>query len=288
MRDSNHPALRPTRYHWAAGLHPLHWVPALAGWGLTTVLAVAVPASGNLNASLAGTVVAMASLGWSMTWLLLVPVMPAFRRVVDSKLRSRFELDFAYQAEALVQGSPTLRPYLRNVSQLRDKARSIMQRRFGAHDPFAQDNLAKLDKLAVSYVQLLSNLSDYDDYLSVVDAQSLEQEIVETKRSLAETSEDLRQLRERQLLLLQNRLSRYRKVEARLRLLKEEAASIETTIKLLADQAMSAPEGRDVWHDIDTVLDNIKESELLSADLAVFDEFERTASRSSGTKAGGK
>jgi hypothetical protein len=282
VNQPNHPGLRPTRYHWAAGTNVLHWLPAIGGWSACAVLgALGTSGTGAASLNSLAALCALGALSWSGLWLLIVPALPTFRRVIDSRLGAKFENDYAYQSDLVLQrASPALLPYLRAISSLRNKAREIMLRRFGKHDPFAQDNLAKLDKLAISYLQLLSTLADYDDYLSVVDANHLTQEIAATQAGLANADEELRTLRERQLLLLQNRLARYRKVEGRLTLLKEEASSIETTMKLLADQAMTTPESRSVWGDIDTVLDNIKESELLSADLAVFDEFERTASRS--------
>lgn len=277
MPESDHPALRPTRYHWAAGLHPLHWLPACGGWLATLGLSLAGPDSAAL--STLASVAALGAIGWSMTWLLLVPVMPAFRRVVDSRLAQQYDADFYYQREELLERYPVLKPELRELSSLRDRAREMMLRRFGKDDPFAQDNLKKLDTLAVSYIELLEQLTDYDDYLRAVNPDALESDIAEARDELNFSGPEIREVRKRQLELLQNRLERYRLVEQRAKLLKAEASSIETTMKLLADQAMSSSASRGAWDEIDGVLDNIRESELLSADLAMFDEFERRAGR---------
>jgi hypothetical protein len=279
VSDAPHPARRPTRYHWAAGKNPLHWAPALCGW-IGAAAAGAMASAGGPGAEYAASAAVLCtvfSLGWSGLWLLVLPSLPRFRRAVDSRLQAQFENDFDYQLDALrprITGSLKLK--LREVAALRDKTRQIMQHRFGAIDPFAQDNLGKLDKLAVNYLQLLATLTDYDDYLSLVDAANLEQELAQTQKELDGADRELAPIRQRQMLLLSNRLLRYRKIEARIKVLSGEAANIETTLRLLMDQAMTTADSQRVGQDIDAVLTNMRESELLAEDLAIFDELERS------------
>jgi hypothetical protein len=217
------------------------------------------------------------SLGWSGLWLLVMPNLPRFRRVVDSRLMARYEDDFDYQLDGLKPRiSRNLALKVRDIAALRNKTREVMQNRFGAVDPFAQDNLVKLDRLAINYLQLLATLTDYDEYLSLVDAANLESELASTQKSLDDADRELAPIRQRQLLLLSNRLLRYRKIEARIKVLSGEAANIETTLRLLMDQAMTTADSQRVGQDIDAVLTNMRESELLAEDLAVFDELERS------------
>jgi hypothetical protein len=280
MPEYGHPALRPTRYHWAAGTHVLHWLPAMGGWVATLGLGVA--ALGTANPTYyytAASVTALASIGWSGIWLLIVPNISTFKRMVDSRLGARFADSFPFhlnQIEERLSASPVLVSSLRGITQLRNRAREIMLRRFGKDDPFAQDNLVKFDRLAIAYLQLLTTLTDYDDYLQLVDPHHLEADLTVARENAAEANEDTRAIRERQVLLLENRLKRYQKVKEKIGLLREEAGSIETTMKLLVDQAMTTPDSGAVWADIDTVLDNIKDSEILSQDMKVFDDLERS------------
>ena len=232
-------------------------------------------------ASSAAVLLTVFSLSWSGLWLLVLPNTPRFRRVVDSKLQEQFENDFGYQLDGLrprISRNLTLK--LRDIAALRYKTRQIMQNRFGAIDPFAQDNLVKLDRLAINYLQLLATLTDYDDYLSLVDAPNLEAELAAAQKSLDDADRELAPIHQRQLVLLSNRLLRYRKIEARIKVLQGEAANIETTLRLLMDQAMTTSDSQRVGQDIDSVLTNLHESDLLAEDLAVFDELERSIGRS--------
>ena len=49
MRYDDHPARRPTRFHWAAGTNPLHWGPALIGWAATLISASGATVSPELG-----------------------------------------------------------------------------------------------------------------------------------------------------------------------------------------------------------------------------------------------
>nr|MDQ3023320.1 hypothetical protein [bacterium] len=165
MNQHDHPAHRSTRYHWAAGLNPLHWVPVLGAWlavfllGLT---ALAIPAMRS-----AVTVfipfISIAALAWSGLWLIVVPNTPRFRRATDAKLRGEYEDDFDYRMlEYQERIHADLRGNAADISTLRDKAREMLKGKFGDDDPFAKDNLLKLDRLAISYLQMLVALTEYD------------------------------------------------------------------------------------------------------------------------------
>lgn len=275
MRGEDHPARRPTRYHWAAGLNPLHWGGALVGWGAT--MASGISAAFTPEAALITPWLAVASLCWSGYWLVAMPNNPRFKRAVDARLTAQYENDYGYQCAALAERiDPDLRTKVDDITRLRDRAREILTGKFGEHDLFARDNLEKLDKLAISYLQLLAALSEYDEYLSLVDPQSIEHEL-EAARAKAAGAEDptLSAARQRQVELLNNRLARYRRAEARQELIQAQCRNVMTTMKLLIDQAMTAPDAQRVGRDIDQVLENIRESEILTEELSSYDDLER-------------
>jgi hypothetical protein len=274
MRGEEHPARRPTRYHWAAGLNPMHWSGALIGWGAT--FAAGITSAFEPQAALLTPWLAAASLAWSGFWLVVMPNNARFKRAVDARLEDKYENDYDYQCAALRERiDPDLHGKVGDISRLRDRAREILTSKFGEHDLFARDNLEKLDKLAISYLQLLTALSEYDEYLSLVDPDSIEHELETAKEAVQAEDPTLRDVRQRQVELLQNRLTRYQRAGQRLKLLQAQCRNVETTMKLLIDQAMTAPDAQRVGRDIDQVLENIRESEILTAELATYDDMER-------------
>jgi len=272
----DHPARRATRYHWAAGLNPLHWGPALLGWGAAIV-------SGGMGAVLGyepgitlAPWLAVGAMAWSGVWLVAMPNTPRFRRAVDAALKARYEHDFDYQyAELIERIDSDLHDKVQSLGRLRDHARTILTDKFGEHDLFAKDNLQKLDTLATSYLQLLVALSEYDQYLSLVDPESIEHELVAAERGAQVDDEVLRQARQRHVDLLKNRLTRYQRAQKRLELIQAQCRNIDTTLKLLIDQAMVAVDPQRVGRDIDQVLTNIRESEILTAELQTYEDLER-------------
>lgn len=274
MRPDDHPARRPTRYHWAAGLNPLHWGVAAGGWIATFFCGT----SGALGDPLLGALtpwLAMATLAWSGIWLIVVPNSPRFRRLTDAALKQRYENDYNYQLAGLYDRvDADLYFKVQELSQLRDRAREILAAKFGSQDPFAKDNLEKLDKLAISYLKLLTALSEYGEYLGLVNPDSIDKDLQLAKQAVATAEPAVRDARLKQVTLLENRLARYHKAQSRIELIKAECGNIETTMKLLLDQAMTAQDSQRVSRDIDQVLSNIRESEVLSQELSTLDDLE--------------
>jgi dGTP triphosphohydrolase len=130
----------------------------------------------------------------------------------------RFENDFDYQREVLRERIDRDEwDKVDDITRLRNRARGILTNKFGEHDLFANDNLEKLDKLAISHLQLLAALTEYDEYLSLVDPEKIEQEL-------------------------------------------------ETAQNLAAER---------VGKDIDQVLANIRDSEILTEELSIYEDLER-------------
>ena len=270
--ESSH---NPARYHWAAMRHPVHIFGAVAGWLTTAGLSVSA-IMGSVGSDPAGWA-ALASIAWTGFWLLALPGNRRFQRVTDSVLAERHANDFDYQNAALKgRISPDLRNKQSDIALLRNKAREILEDKFGTNDPFARDNLDKLDSLAISYLQLLVILTEYDHYLSLVDPESLEDDLEKAQAELAESSDSaIREARENRVRLLENRLEKYHGTGNRLELVREQCRNVETTMKLLVDQAMTAVDPQRVSRDIEQVLDNIRNSETLGDELAAYDDLER-------------
>ncbi|MDQ3023565.1 MAG: hypothetical protein M3R04_04140, partial [bacterium] len=85
----------------------------------------------------------------------------------------------------------------------------------------------------------------------------------------------LRDIGSKQVQLLEGRLARYRKAQESMQVLRGQVKNVETTMKLLLDTAMTAADPKRVGKDIDMVLQNIRDSEVLSAELATYDDLER-------------
>jgi hypothetical protein len=275
MREPEHPANRPTRYHWASGLSKPHLMGAGLGWA--GVLAAGLAGSVDPVYSYLASGIAMATLAWHGVWLLVMPITPRFRRLTDASLAARFEHDYSYQlAQLYPRIDRDLADRVETITRIRDRAREILKSKFGSSDPFATDNLAKLDTLAISYLQLLAALTEYDEYLRLVDPASIERDLAAAQAGVAAASDPVLQgARQRQVQLLSDRLSRHRKAVQRIELIKEQCRNLETTMKLLVDQAMTAPDSQRVGKDIDEVLRNIRESEVLTEELSAYDDLER-------------
>jgi len=280
VQQPDHPAFRPTRYHWAAGLAPLHWVPALGCWiavflfGLT---ALGVPSVRTPVEAVIPFLV-MAALAWSGYWLIAVPNMPRFKRGVDARLREEYENDFDYHLQQAKSGiHADLQGRVADIVALRNKTREMLRTKFGEDDPFAKDNLVKLDRLAISYLQMLGALTEYDQYVSLVDPGSIAADLQAAKLATQQSGADaaLRDIGSKQVQLLESRMQRVVRAHEQITVIQGQLKNVETTMKLLLDSAMTVSDPRRLGRDIDEVLQNIHDSEVLSADMASIDDLEQ-------------
>lgn len=215
--------------------------------------------------------------------ILGAPVNPTFRRKVDRSLANRYEGDFNFHCVLL---QPRIHKDLTDkvgeITRLRNRGREILTGKFGDYDVFAQENMQKLDTLAISYLQLLVALSEYDEYLSLVNPDSIEREYDRARQEAAEAEDKaLREAKQRELGLLENRMERYRQADARMKLIQAQIRNVETTLKLLVDQAMTAQDAKKVGYEIDQVLDNMEASDVLNAEIAEFQQADLDVSRTS-------
>jgi hypothetical protein len=278
VKHHDHPAHRSTRYHWAAGLSPWHWVPALGGWIAVFLLGITSLGVPALRDALAGFIplIMLGALGWTGYWLIAVPNMPRFRRATDARLREQYEHDFDYRMQEYQDRiHADLRGNVSDLATLRDKAREMLTSKFGDDDMFAKDNLHKLDRLAISYLQMLVALTEYDQYVGLVDPGSIERDLEAARLATAQSESAMREIGAKQVELLEGRLERYRKAQEQMGLIRAQVKNVETTMKLLLDTAMTAADPKRVGRDIDMVLQNIRDSEVLSQELATYDELER-------------
>jgi hypothetical protein len=277
VRPQDHPAHRSTRYHWAAGLNPWHWVPALGAWLAVFLLGLTAMGVSVVRTELTALIpfIAVAALGWSGYWLIAVPNMPRFKRLTDSRLREEYENDFDYRMlEYQGRIGVELQGKISDMNILRDKAREMLKSKFGEEDPFAKDNLVKLDRLAISYLQMLAAQTEYEQYIRLVDPGSIEADLEAARINAAQSGGDaaLRDVGSKQITLLEGRLARVHKAQEQMQVVTGQLKNVETTMKLLLDTAMTVADPKRVGRDIDEVLQNIRDSEVLSQDMAHVNE----------------
>ena len=280
MRPHDHPAHRSTRYHWAAGLNPWHWVPALGAWLAVFLLGLTALGVPVVRAELSALIpfIAIAALGWSGYWLIAVPNMPRFKRATDARLRDAYENDFDYRMlEYQDRIGVDLQGKVSDMNILRDKAREMLKSKFGEEDPFAKDNLVKLDRLAISYLQMLVAQTEYEQYIHLVDPSSIEADLAAARLNIEQAGGDaaLRDVGSKQIMLLEGRLARVHKAQEQMQVVTGQLKNVETTMKLLLDTAMTVADPKRVGRDIDMVLQNIRDSEVLSQELSAYDDLER-------------
>ena len=280
MRAHDHPAHRSTRYHWAAGLNPWHWVPSLGTWLAVFLLGLTAMGVPIVRSELSALIpfLVLGALAWSGYWLIAVPNMPRFKRATDARLRDEYENDFDYRMlEYQDRIAMDLQGKVSDMCILRDKAREMLKNKFGMDDPFAKDNLVKLDRLAISYLQMLVAQTEYEQYISLVDPGSIEADLEAAKLNITQAGTDtaLRDVGSKQVTLLEGRLDRVHKAQEQMQVVKGQLKNVETTMKLLLDTAMTVADPKRVGRDIDMVLQNIRDSEVLSQELATYDDLER-------------
>ena len=102
-------------------------------------------------------------------------------------------------------------------------------------------------QMAWLHLKMLAALTEYDQYLSLVDPEGIQQQLDEAEAQQdGASSEAVAQARSKQVLLLKTRLERYQRAEQQLQLIQAQCKNVEATMKLLVDQAMTAQDAQRV------------------------------------------
>jgi predicted RNase H-like nuclease (RuvC/YqgF family) len=141
-------------------------------------------------------------------------------------------------------------------------------------DPFFIENKRKVVVLLASYLKLAVAVTRYRGYLNSVDEEAIKVDIERLTGELESASEKIQKVKKKNISVLAERLDKVEKAKANSEYLGAQMETIEDTMSLVVDQAITLSDPKGMGTQIDNLLLNLKETELIAAEMESFSELE--------------
>lgn len=222
--------------------------------------------------------------GLELVYLYMLTLDPRFQRVIDSQLEDQKELQvFALRNQLWPFIEDGLRKRYLELEQLTarlrmDEAgnvggRTLTQREL--KDPLLKENMRKVATLLASYLKLGVSVTRYHSYLQNVDSQRIKNDIERLQKELEGTEDErVKDVRQKNVDILQKRLEKIEKARANVKYLEAQMDTIEDTMRLVVDQAITLSDPKGMSTQIDSLLTTLQDTDLIAAEMESFDELE--------------
>ncbi len=218
--------------------------------------------------------------GLEMIFLSLITRSKRFRRAINMKYRVELQ-SYAYVAKLTEYYNILSAKSQRRFEEFRVKLGEAKQNYSKLNERFpeiVQQYQEKIDVLQLNYIRLLSTFDRFPDLLKQDDPTNLRKQIEEIRGSMGDDAGKLREIKEKRIALLQDRMRNYNGLLENSKLVSEQLRTIEEMLKYLIEQplATKATEGTSL---IDNLLTETSElhntlsqvEEIMRSDLGAPD-----------------
>lgn len=180
--------------------------------------------------------------GVELVFLSMITRSKRFRRAINMKYRSELQ-SYAYVAKLSEYYNGLSSKAQRRFEDFRGKLAEAKQNYNKLHERFpeiVQQYQEKMDILQLNYIRLLSTFDRFPDLLKQDDPTHLRRQIEEIRGSMGDDSQKLREIKEKRIALLQDRIRNFHGLEENSQLVSEQLRTIEEMLKYLIEQPLAA------------------------------------------------
>jgi hypothetical protein len=204
----------------------------------------------------------IAALAGEAAWLCAAPLLPVFRAAADRKEKKFRAIDRASELESMISALPA--PERGRYVKLDEIVRSIREISAEPGNPVG-DLLAnsgeRIDGLRPRFARLLASRASYRTMLERSDPDEIEKRRRETETALTGADDRVREIRQRQLEILEQRRDKLQGAKADLGVIDAQLESFEDLVMLFKEQAVSLTRPEDLTAHIDGLMSQIEVTE---------------------------
>ncbi len=174
-------------------------------------------------------------------YLMTVPAMSAYRRLVDSRARRREMIERGHKREEMIRRfDPREREAVEYLKWMKNQIYQNYQK--FTHSSNLPDHILKLDHMWDKYVDFLDIYRRCKNHLRTANRQTIMNQIQQAERAVnTAPDEGTRRLYEKNLEILQKRLKAYEDIERSIKRVEAQLQSIESFFGLVNDQVVTMP-----------------------------------------------
>jgi hypothetical protein len=210
-----------------------------------------------------------------LIYLYMMITNPRYIRMIDSEIAHENELNVGELRNKLwpyIDEQYRAR-YLKleqKANRLDDEDVSALRKR----DPYYQQNLHKIAILLGSFLRIAMAVTRYGSYLRDVNAEEIKANIKRLEDETQSVDKRIQEVKAKNIEILTKRLEKIEKAKANSDYLQAQMDTIEDTMSLTIDQAITLTDPRGMGAQIDNLLTNLQETELITNEMEAFDEME--------------
>jgi hypothetical protein len=238
-------------------------------WAMVGCVAASVFAATTQDFSLFYWVPLAAGAAAETLYLATMPATAAYRRVVERRARRRELAERARKREELIKMfDPREREAVEYYRWMKNQIYQNYQK--FTHSAALPDDILRLETIWESYVDLLDTYRRRKNHIKSANRQTIQNQIQQAERSMQSApDEGTRRLYEKNLSILQKRLSAYADIESSLKRIEAQLQSIEYTFGLVNDQVITMPTPEHISSlDLDSLLSSIELTKELLEETA--------------------
>ncbi len=174
-------------------------------------------------------------------YLMTVPAMSAYRRLVDSRARRREMIERGHKREEMIRRfDPREREAVEYLKWMKNQIYQNYQK--FTHSSDLPDHILKLDHMWDKYVDFLDIYRRCKNHLRTANRQTIMNQIQQAERAVnTAPDEGTRRLYEKNFEILQKRLKAYEDIERSIKRVEAQLQSIESFFGLVNDQVVTMP-----------------------------------------------
>lgn len=207
-------------------------------------------------------------IGLESLYMATVPTNERFRRWVRSikyKVKTK-EVSFD-EAKTIEHLDPSLQKRVYAVNAIVQKIKSTVQPINTSENIFLEENLAKVESLRTNYIRLTATLQNYYEYMQTVNRKGIESDLQRLEDSILNSSEKIKQIREKNAEVLQQRIKKIDSAEENRDYIIAQLETIEDTLQLARDQSMTMANNKNLSLQIDNVLNGLADTTAMAEEM---------------------
>ncbi len=242
---------------------PAHWFALVAG--------------GVASWSLGEWTPLVAAGGASALYLVVLSVVPSFRRAVRANFHAHSfsEVATPEELQALVADlAPSQREHYQQLLELKARILKNYERLPGGRVMIASSE-HRLEALLTSFLRLLTTLNSYRKYLNAADQKSVEAEVLSVEKEVNdEKSDRLREVKSKRLEILRKRHARFAQAAESREVVSHQLATIEDMMRLTHEQSIAIRSPEVVERQLESLTAGVEATEETVREMEKFLEFD--------------
>jgi len=200
---------------------------------------------------------------------------PRFQRMVDAELEDQALVNVSKLKQSLWDFiDPSLRKRYQDIESLASRLQGDMQNFGQVKDPIIKENVRKVATLMSSFLKLCVAITRYRSYLGNVNPADLEKDIKRLEAESKQADERVALVKATNIDVLQKRLDKLTKARANCEYLAAQLETIEDSMRLAVDQAVTLTDPKGMSTQIDSLLYTLNDAELIAQEMESFEELE--------------